>query len=366
MEITDKEIFGALSSVMDPDLKRDLVSLGMIEDVKTEGKKVTFKVVLTTPACPLKNKIRQDCIDAIHRLSSELIVEPEMTSRVSTQKAVPSEKQRLPGVKNIIAVVSGKGGVGKSTVASNLAVALAMTGSRTGLVDADIYGPSVPLMFGLEDAKPEIFERDGKPMMKPLVKYGVKLNSIGFLVDAEKALIWRGPMASSAMKQIISDTDWEELDYLIIDTPPGTGDIHLTLAQTYQMAGIAIVTTPQQVALADALKAVNMFRQDGIRVPVLGLIENMSWFTPAELPDNRYFIFGKDGGTRLAEACGLPLLGQIPVVQGICESGDQGVPVALDSKTKEGKAFLELAQAVSQQISIWNAFTEMTDVKPCK
>lgn len=367
MELNESNVLKALATVVDPDFHKDLVTLGMIEDIRIEGHTVNFKVVLTTPACPLKNKIRQDCIDAVQGcFGKEIQVEPEMSARVTTQRQNLSQKEVIPGVKNLIAVVSGKGGVGKSTVAANLAVALAKTGARTGLVDADIYGPSVPIMFGLVDEKPEIFEKDGKPRMMPITKYGVKLNSIGFLVEAEKALIWRGPMASSALKQLLTDTEWGVLDYLIIDTPPGTGDIHLTLAQTFKLAGLAIVTTPQEVALADANKAVNMFRQDGIKTPILGLVENMSYFTPAELPENKYYIFGKDGGVRLAEKLQLPLLGQIPLVQSVCESGDQGSPVTVHEDSVVGKAFDHVARSLSQQVAIWNAFEEMTDVKPCK
>jgi ATP-binding protein involved in chromosome partitioning len=367
MKADKGQVLNALKTVMDPDLKKDLVSLGMIEDIRISGNNITFKVVLTTPACPLKNRIREDCINAVkHALGSGVNVEPEMTARVTTRPPDVKKEEMIPGVKNIIAVVSGKGGVGKSTVAANLAVALAASGAKVGLADADIYGPSVPLMFGLVNEKPPVKTKNERQYMVPLEKYGIKLNSIGFLVDPENALIWRGPMAGNAMKQLLVDTDWGELDYLIIDTPPGTGDIHLTLIQSFPVAGVAIVTTPQEVALADALKAVNMYRHKDINVPVLGLIENMSWFTPAELPDNRYYIFGRDGGKRLAEEQKIPLLGQIPVVQGICESGDSGTPVALDRKSVLGKAFSHLAQSLSQQVAIWNAFSEMTDVKPCK
>jgi len=367
MEPNEKNIIDALRNVMDPDLHKDLVSLGMIENVRFENNTVLFKVILTTPACPLKNKIRQDCIDAVKKhLGNDINVAPEMGAKVTTQQHNISQKEGIPGVKNIIAVVSGKGGVGKSTIAANLAVALAKTGAKTGLVDADIYGPSIPMMFGLSDERPEIFEKDGKPRMLPLLKFGLSLNSIGFLVEPEKALIWRGPMASSALKQLLNDTEWGELDYLIVDTPPGTGDIHLTLTQSFKLAGIAIVTTPQEVALADVIKAVNMYKQDGLKVPILGLIENMSYFTPAELPDNKYYIFGKDGGARLADTLQLPLLGQIPLVQSVCESGDQGIPVATNAESPLGKAFHNLAQTVSQQVAIWNAFQEMTEVKPCK
>jgi ATP-binding protein involved in chromosome partitioning len=367
MNLNESDVLNALKNVLDPDLKKDLVTLGMIEDVSIKDGVIHFKVVLTTPACPLKNRIRQDCINAVKsKLGKDIEVEPEMTSRVTSSGTTVSKKDMLPGVKNIIAIVSGKGGVGKSTVAANLAVALAKTGARVGLVDADIYGPSMPLMFGLVDERPQIVQKGDKPLMIPLEKYGVKLISIGFLVDPEKAVIWRGPMASSALKQLFTDTEWGELDYLIVDTPPGTGDIHLTLVQSLPVAGVAIVTTPQEVALADAQKAVSMYRQDGIKVPVLGLIENMSYFTPAELPDNKYYIFGKEGGVRLSEKLNIPLLGQIPLIQSLCESGDKGLPVATDEKSAMGMAFRELAESVSQQVSIWNAFVEMTDVNPCK
>lgn len=366
MNFTKEQVTEALKKVMDPDLKKDLVTLGMIEDIKIKGHSVKFKVVLTTPACPLKNKIREDCIDAVKAaLGQEAEVEPEMTARVTTRTA-PPEKEALPGVKNIIAVVSGKGGVGKSTVAANLAVALAQSGASVGLIDADIYGPSVPIMFGLMHEKPDVKMKGDKQVMIPIQKYGLKLISIGFLVDPDKALIWRGPLASGAMKQLFTDADWGELDYLVVDTPPGTGDIHLTLLQSLNVAGVAVVTTPQDVALADARKAVNMFTSESIGVPVLGIIENMSYFTPAEFPDNKYYIFGRDGGKKLAESLKIPLLGQIPLVQGICESGDEGKPVALDRKSPMGKAFWELAMNISQQVAIWNAFTEMTNVKPCK
>lgn len=367
MQLSEKNLLEALKTVMDPDLHKDLVSLGMIEDIRIDGQQVSFKVMLTTPACPLKNKIKQDCLDAIRtHFGPEVKAEVEMSARVTSRQSGPGLKESLPGVKNIIAVVSGKGGVGKSTVAANLAVALAKTGAKTGLVDADIYGPSVPLMFGLENERPEVIEKDGHTRMLPLQKFGLKLNSIGFLVEPEKALIWRGPMASSALKQLLSDTEWGELDYLVVDTPPGTGDIHLTLAQNFHLSGLTIVTTPQKVALADVRKAIHMYRQDGLKVPVLGLIENMSYFTPAELPDHKYYIFGKEGGARLAKELDLPLLGQIPLVQSVCESGDAGRPVVAAEDNPVSLAFDKLAQTVSQQVAIWNAFTEMTTVKPCK
>lgn len=354
-------ILNALRTVKDPDLGKDLVTLNMIEDIQVNGNKVTFKVVLTTPACPLKNKIRQDCINAIHTLvDANLEVEPEMTSRVTTRRA--ENQQMLKGVKNIIAIASGKGGVGKSTVAANLAVALGRTGAKVGLVDADIYGPSVPLMFDAVNTKPAAVEKNGKALVVPIEKYGIKILSIGFFVDPEKALVWRGPMASNALTQLFTEADWGELDYLVLDMPPGTGDIHLTIVQNLSVTGVAIVTTPQEVALADARKAVAMFTQENINVPVLGLIENMSWFTPEELPENKYYIFGKEGGKKLAEEYGIPLLGQIPLVQGIRESGDNGKPVALIDESPVAGAFHDLAELTAQQVAIRNI--TMAPTKP--
>lgn len=272
------------------------------------------------------------------------------------QKEAPKPKVNpvLPRVKNIIAVFSGKGGVGKSTVASNLAIALAGLGYKTGLLDADIHGPSMPKMFGIEDARPFMEEVDGKQMIVPVEKYGVKLLSIGFFVDPDNALVWRGSMASNALKQLITDANWGELDFFVMDLPPGTGDIHLTLVQTMGITGSVIVTTPQDVALADARKGINMFMGDKVNVPVLGLVENMAWFTPAELPENKYYIFGKDGGKRLAEEFGIPLLGQIPIVQSIREGGDAGRPVAADEDSITGAAFRTLAENVVERTDFRN------------
>lgn len=355
--LTKEQVVNALRHVEDPDLKKDLISLNMIENINIQEDSISFTLVLTTPACPLKGKMKQDCIDAIHRyVDPGVKVSVELTSRVTSRRKEAEDVLR--GVKNIIAIASGKGGVGKSTIAANLAVALGQTGARVGLLDADIYGPSVPLMFGLPVARPEVVQIDGKPKVIPIPRYGIQVLSIGFFIDASQALIWRGPMASNALMQLFKDTEWGDLDYLIIDTPPGTGDIHLTLAQQVPMTGVAIVTTPQEVALADARKAITMFRQEQIRIPVIGLIENMSWFTPAELPGNRYYIFGKEGGKRLAEEHHIPLLGQIPVVQGICESGDEGLPVALSENSPESLAFRQMAETVAQQIAIRNAFLD--------
>ena len=365
MSYTNDQILSSLRHVDDPDLHKDLVTLNMIEDVKVDGKKISFRLVLTTPACPLKGKIKQDCLDAIHQFVDPTAeVDIEITSRVTTRRKTTDDMMK--GVKNIIAVASGKGGVGKSTVAANLAIALSKLGARVGLLDADIYGPSVPLMFDLMQAKPSVNEHDGITTIMPIEKYGIKLLSIGFFVDPTKALVWRGPMASNYLTQMLTGADWGELDYLVIDLPPGTGDIHLTLVQQVPVTGVAIVSTPQEVALADARKAVNMFTQESINVPIIGLIENMSYFTPAELPDNKYFIFGKDGGRRLAEEADIPFLGQIPLVQGICESGDNGSPVALDNTSVVGLAFRELAENIARQIAIRNstlAPTKMVEMK---
>lgn len=358
MQYSKELIINALRTVKDPDLGKDLVTLNMIDDVNFTETAISFKVVLTTPACPLKNKIKQDCINAIHLLVDPAAeVNVEMTSRVTTR---PGNEQMLKGVKNIIAIASGKGGVGKSTVAVNLAVALGMTGAKVGLVDADIYGPSIPLMFDEVASKPLGVEKNGKMLVKPIEKYGISILSIGFFVDPEKALVWRGPMASNALTQLFTEADWGELDYLVLDMPPGTGDIHLTIVQNLSVTGVAVVTTPQEVALADARKAIAMFTQENINVPVLGLIENMSWFTPEELPQNKYYIFGNEGGKRLAEEFKLPLLGQIPLVQGIRESGDNGRPIALNENSPVSNAFRELAERTAQQIAIRNLTMQPT------
>ncbi len=352
MTFTKEDILKALGTVNDPDLKRDLVSLNMIKDLETAADHVKFTVVLTTPACPLKEKIKQDCETAVRQvIGPKTGLDILMSSSVTTLR---DNAPLLPGVKNIIAIASGKGGVGKSTVTSNLAVALAQAGAKVGLIDADIFGPSVPVMFNCEHEQPEVKVVNGKNLIVPLKQYGVKLISIGFLAPPDSAVVWRGPMASSALKQFIADADWGELDYLLIDLPPGTSDIHLTLVQTVPVTGAIIVTTPQKVALADATKGLAMFKQPQINVPVLGIVENMAWFTPEELPQNKYHIFGKDGGKNLSDKFGVPLLGQIPLVQGIRESGDSGLPAVM----KEGPvadAFRALAESMARQVAIRNA-----------
>ena len=352
--MTHEDILQALGNVQEPDLGRDIVTLNMVKDITVEGNYVSFTVVLTTPACPLKDLIKNNCIKAIKDLvNKEAVVKVNFISNTTTKRSDPGSV--LPKVKNIIAVVSGKGGVGKSTVAANLALALSQGGAKVGLMDADIYGPSVPIMFGVRGERPMMIEIGDKGMIAPLERYGIKLISIGLLVDEKNAVVWRGPMASSAIRQFVTDVYWDELDYLVIDMPPGTGDIHLTLVQTVPVTGAVIVTTPQDVALADAKKAIAMFGQAQINVPIIGLVENMSYFTPAELPDNKYYIFGKEGGKRLADEYDIPLLGQVPLVQGIREGGDEGVPVMMSDDEISKKAFKEVADNVARSISMRNA-----------
>lgn len=350
--IRTEQVLAALRHVDDPDLKQDLVTLGMVKDVEVNGLKVRFSVVLTTPACPLKEKIRQDCVNAIHKyVHPGAEVDVNMTHNVSSLGSMPQLKQ----VRNIIAVVSGKGGVGKSTIAANLAVSLASAGARVGLCDADIYGPSVPILFGLQGERPYVRTVEGRDLMIPIERHGVKLNSIGFLVPPDQAVVWRGPMASKALQQLVFDTAWEELDYLVLDMPPGTGDLHLTLVQHLSVTGVVLVTTPQAVAIADARKGAEMFRAPQINVPLLGIVENMAYFVPHDLPDRKYFIFGQGGGQRMADDLGIPLLCQVPIVEQVRSGSDQGEPVALDTTTPIGSTFQQLAEVVAQQVAIRNA-----------
>lgn len=357
--ITKEKILAALSTVEEPDLKKDLVSLNMIRDVEVGVDQVRFTVVLTTPACPLKELIKQRCIDALQRdlgTGFEIII--NMTSNVTSnaQKSI-----MLPGVKNIIAISSGKGGVGKSTVTTNLAMALKKAGAKVGILDADISGPSIPIMFGAEDMQPLVAPRDGKNYIAPIMQYGIKMISIGFLTPPDSAVVWRGPMASQALRQFFGDVEWGELDYLLLDMPPGTSDIHLTLVQTVPVSGAVVVTTPQKVAVADATKGGSMFNQGNINVPVLGVIENMSYFTPAELPDHKYYIFGQGGGQQLADKLGVELLGQLPIVQKIREGGDEGRPVTMDDHELVTAAFMEVAEKLAQKIAIRNATMPATE-----
>lgn len=359
--MTIDDILKALSNVQEPDLGKDLVTLNMIKDIAIDGNNVSFTIVLTTPACPMKDMMQRASENAVKLLvNKEAIVKVNFTSNTSTTRK--DDQKVLGGVKNIIAVVSGKGGVGKSTVSANLALALAEGGASVGLMDADIYGPSVPMMFGVRGARPMMKEVDGKGLIVPLEKFGIKLMSIGLLVDEKDAVVWRGPMASSAIRQFVTDVEWGELDYLVIDMPPGTGDIHLTLMQIVPVTGVVIVTTPQNVALADAKKAIAMFGQAQISVPIIGLVENMAYFTPAELPNNKYYLFGKEGGKRLAEEYELPFLGQIPLVQTIREGGDEGVPAMVGEEPLSQTAFRDFTAMAVRNIALRNANMPQTKI----
>ena len=365
MTLYPKLILDALATVTYAGTKKNLVESGMVADTPSiDGMKV--KVVLEFPrdTDPFLKSTVKAAEAAIHyHISKD--VEVEIVTEFKS-KPRPEVGKLLPEVKNIIAVSSGKGGVGKSTVAANLAISLARLGYKVGLLDADIFGPSMPKMFHVEDARPYAVEKDGRQLIEPIEKYGVKLLSIGFFVNPETATLWRGGMASNALKQLIADADWGELDYFILDTPPGTSDIHLTLLQTLAITGAVIVSTPQNVALADARKGIDMYRNNKVNVPILGLVENMAWFTPAELPENRYYIFGKEGCKRLAEEMQTPLLAQIPLVQSICESGDEGEPAACHIDTVTGQAFINLAQAVVTVVNRRNKEQEPTKIVKVK
>ena len=344
-QLYPKLILDALSQVRYPGSGKNIVELNMVEDdLRIDGLSVSFSLIFEKQTDPFLKSVVKAAEAAIHTYVDKSV---QVTIHTKTlQAARPEPGKMLPQVKNVIAVSSGKGGVGKSTVAANLAVSLAKLGYKVGLLDADIFGPSVPKMFHLEAERIFAEQRDGRQLLIPAYKYGVKILSIGFFVNPDTATLWRGGMASNALKQLIADTDWGELDYFILDTPPGTSDIHLTLLQNLAITGAVIVSTPQAVALADARKGIDMYRNEKVNVPILGLVENMAWFTPAELPENRYYLFGREGVKRLAEEMQVPLLGQIPLVQGICESGDAGEPAAVADNTMTATAFLALAEEV--------------------
>ncbi|MBL0182622.1 MAG: Mrp/NBP35 family ATP-binding protein [Chitinophagaceae bacterium] len=359
--MTNEDILKALSNVQEPDLGKDLVTLNMVKDIAIDGNNVSFTVVLTTPACPLKDMIMNACVNAVKLLvNKEAVVKVNFTSNTSSNRQ--DGKTILKGVKNIIAVVSGKGGVGKSTISANLALALAQGGAKVGLMDADIYGPSQHIMFGVRGERPMMKDDGDKGLIVPIEKFGIKMMSIGLLIDEKQAVVWRGPMVSTAIRQFVSDVDWGELDYLVIDMPPGTGDIHLTIVQTVPVTGVIVVTTPQTVALADAKKGIAMFGQAQLKVPVIGLVENMSFFTPAELPGNKYYIFGKDGGKNLAEEFDIPFLGQIPIVQSIREGGDIGIPAMVGDDAITQKAFMDFAANAVRGIAMRNANLAPTQI----
>lgn len=349
MAITRDKVLEALGNVLEPDLKKDIVSQNLVEDLIIEGNNITLTVFVTNPALHARKRMEEAVEFAIERvLGNE--VEVECTVKGLSKDETSTRRKILPEVKNIVAVASGKGGVGKSTVTANLAGGLAKAGYKVGIVDADIYGPSMPTMFDVVGERPTMIEVEGEKKMVPVISYGIQIMSIGFFTEQDNAVVWRGPMASKALTQLFTDTYWGELDYLLIDLPPGTGDIHLSLVQTVPLDGAVIVSTPQEVALADARKGVNMFKLDGINVPVLGLIENMAWFTPAELPENKYYIFGRDGAKNLAEGMGETFLGHIPLVQSVRESGDVGRPAVFQENTPTSNAFDELVRKFVVQV----------------
>ena len=361
MTLYPKLITDALSKVIYAGTKTNLIESGMLADTPSiNGMKVRLTLVFPRDTDPFLKSTVKAAEAAIHFYISDEIEVTIDTEYKSTPR--PEVEKLLPDVKNIIAVSSGKGGVGKSTVSANLAIALAKLGYKVGLLDTDIFGPSMPKMFGVEESKPYAVEKDGRQLICPIEKYGVKLLSIGFFVNPDTATLWRGGMATNALKQLIADADWGELDYFILDTPPGTSDIHLTLLQTLSITGAIIVSTPQNVALADARKGIDMYTNDKVNVPILGLVENMAWFTPAELPGNKYYIFGKDGCKNLAQEMKVPLLAQIPIVQSICENGDSGTPAALNVDTMTGQAFINLAQAVVTTVNVRNKKLPKTNI----
>jgi len=346
--IKREDVLEVLSNIQEPESSKDIVSSNLIEDLIVEENKVSLTVYVKNPAMHAKNRMKEAVeFNLKSRLKKDIEIRCTVKQQVSEAN---STRKVLPKVKNIVAIASGKGGVGKSTITSNLAAGLAKKGHKVGLVDADIYGPSMPTMFDLVNERPKMTEIDGQSLIEPILSNGVKILSIGFFTDKENAVVWRGPMASKALLQMFNDAHWGELDFLLIDLPPGTGDIHLSLIQSIPLDGVVIVSTPQEVALADARRGVNMFKMDNVKVPIIGLVENMSWFTPEELPDNKYYIFGRDGAKNLSEGLGVPFLGQIPIVQSLRESGDIGKPAVLQEESLISGVFDELVENFTQQI----------------
>ncbi len=349
MKLTQDQILHALSFVTEPDLKKDIVSLQLVHNIVSEFNKIHFDVFIHNPAMHNKKRMEEACVHNIHRFYPEIEVHVTIKPLGEAKDRSPELRTILPGVKNVWAISSGKGGVGKSTITSNLAVGLAKQGYKVGLIDADIYGPSIPLMFDVLYDKPKVQEIEGKSYIMPVENYGVKILSIGFFADINQAVIWRGPMASKALVQMFKDAYWGELDYLLIDLPPGTGDIHLTIAQQVPLDGAIIITTPQPVSIADARKGIAMFQSPNINMPVLGIIENMSWFTPEELPDHKYYIFGKNGADALSEETNVPLLGKIPLIQSVREAADIGRPFVLQEKSVYSPYFQNIMDVLLQK-----------------
>ena len=341
MKLNREEVLSVLGKIIEPDLKKDIVSLNLIENLELSDRNIRLTVLVSNPALHARKRMQEAVVFNLKRVFGEDII-AECTVKGMSSENKEKRRKILPDVKNIIAVASGKGGVGKSTVTANLAGGLIKKGYSVGIVDADIYGPSMPTMFDVVNERPTMTEVDGTQMIVPVESYGLKILSIGFFTDQDNAVVWRGPMASKALTQMFTDAYWGELDFLLIDLPPGTGDIHLSLVQTVPLDGVVIVSTPQEVALADARRGVNMFKMEGLKIPVLGIVENMAWFTPAELPENKYFIFGRDGAKNLAEGLNVPFLGAIPLVQSVCEAGDAGRPAVFQENTPTAEAFDKL------------------------
>lgn len=351
MELSRENVLKVLGGILEPDLKKDIVSAQLVENIQIQEGKLSVKVLVSNPAMHARKRMAEALEFNLKKaFGSELILEKEVVGIPAEKKGAP--RKLLSDVKNVIAISSGKGGVGKSTVTANLAGGLAKSGYRVGIVDADIYGPSMPTMFDVVSEKPKMIEVDSLKKINPVSNYDIKILSIGFFTEQDNAVVWRGPMASKAMMQMFTDAHWGELDYLLIDLPPGTGDIHLSLVQSVPLDGAVIVSTPQEVALSDARKGVNMFKMNTINVPVVGIIENMAWFTPAELPDNKYYIFGRDGAKNLAHGLEVPFLGQIPLIQGVREAGDVGKPAVFQENTIVSKAFDELVRNFVEQVKL--------------
>ncbi len=350
MDLSREHVLEVLGKIMDPDLKKDIVSLNFVEELKIDEQSITVAVYSSNPALHARKRLQEAVEFNLKREFEGVVI--NCTVQALPAEAKDAHRKFLPEVKNIVAIASGKGGVGKSTVTANLAGGLAKAGYRVGIVDADIYGPSMPTMFDVVHDRPTMIDVEGKPKISPVVAYGIKILSIGFFTDQDNAVVWRGPMAAKALTQMFTDAEWGKLDYLLIDLPPGTGDIHLSLVQTVPLDGAVIVSTPQEVALADARKGINMFKLETINVPVIGVVENMAWFTPAELPENKYFIFGRDGAKNLAQGMGVPLLGQIPLVQSVREAGDVGKPAVFQDNTPTSAAFEELVRIFVQEVEV--------------
>jgi ATP-binding protein involved in chromosome partitioning len=363
-EITKEEILKILTNVIEPDLKRSIIELGLVNTIDIEGDTISFSVKISSPTMHSKKIVKDACMESLlQALGSNIKVDINMQTLPGFKDRAPELRTILPGVKHIIAIASGKGGVGKSTVSANLAVALSHLGAKVGLLDADIYGPSMPLMFDLVNRKPLSVIVNGRSLLEPIVSHGVEILSIGFFTEASQAVPWRGPMVSKALTQLFQDTDWGSLDYLIVDLPPGTGDIHLTLVDKIPLTGAIVVSTPQEVALADARKGIDMFRMPMVNVPVLGLIENMAYYIPEDSPDKKDYIFGKDGAKKLAEEMNVPLLGQIPLITRIREAGDIGAPAALNKNTTEGKIFKALAKNIIECVEKTSAISPSEKVE---